>query len=219
MDLRKTGLIFGIFGILLLFIAVIIGIIIGNNEQTQREIWNDYSTYDDRPKRAEDAEESNAFLINFNTGLCSFGIGLILIGIGFSLVKDARKNLSVLFTGGIAFLILFTSLIISIYEGTISREEIEIHNKDEETEKDIDREDEIEETQAFLGPFNQFFGGFLLGSLGIGLALFTIVLSVFRVNKSKKEPKLDKFTYFSVEPLIEDEDIEEEEKYAEILED
>jgi len=51
------------------------------------------------------------------------------------------------------------------------------------------------------------------------LALFTIVLSLSKVNKRKKEPEREAITYFSVEPLIEEEDNEDEFNYAEIIAD
>jgi len=227
MDMRKTGLVLGILGLFLLLIASIIGTIIGNNEQTEMEALNDPDIgYSNMPTRVKEAEESSAFLYSFNKGLSSFGIGLILIGIGFSLAKDAINNRSVILVGIIALIILFSSFIISAYEGMMSRERAEIRNKDDPTEKDRDRIDEIDEKQAFLSPFNEFIGGFFFGSLGIALALFTIVVSLSMRKKSKKELEKEEANYFSIEPLIEEEieeieeeDIEEVLNYAEIIED
>ena len=232
MNLRKAGLLFGVFGLLLLFIVFIIGIVIGNNEQTQVEGWNNRESYDDLPESVDDAEESNAFLVNLNMGLCNFGIGLILVGTGFSFSKNIESNRLVLLAGLIALAILFTSFLISIYGGSLAREEAEINNKFDQNPKDDDREEEIEETQAFIQPFNQFFGGFLMGSFGIGLAFFTILLSFFLNNKRKSEYRYDEEeyeneyqyeddedepNYFSVEPIVEDND--EEPEYAEVLND
>ena len=215
MEFRKIGLYLGIFGTLLLFVAMIMGAIIGYNDKIIEKVDNSaitefhfngsVTTKYDELENMEDAEKSNAFLLPFNIGLSSFGIGIILIGIGFSIAQNSKDNLSFLVVAVIGIILLSTSLILSVIEGLIYREEVEIHYKNDKTEKDDERQDKNEENRAFLSPFNQFLGGFIYGSLGIALALLSIILSLFHTKKIKKDPEEEKTIRISVEPLTEDE--------------
>ncbi len=187
MNLKTIGLVMGIIGVILLLIVAIIGIVIGINSKNRTEIYNKDDSSDTEKKDAEGAEETNAFLLEMNMGLASFGVGLTMIGVGFAIAKDAKGNMAVLGVGLVAALILFLSFAVAIYSGIISKEKAEIWNKDDTSEKDDKRIEDIQENEAFLGPVNSFCGGFLFGSFGIVLALFTIVLGAFLSRKEKAQ--------------------------------
>lgn len=193
MNLKKIGLVMGIFGVFLLLIAAIIGIVVGMNSKNQAEVWNKDDPSEKEMKEVEGDEETNALLIDLNMGLGSFGVGLTMIGVGFAIAKDAKGNMAVLGVGLVAALILFLSFTVAIYSGVLSKERAELWNKDDMSEKDEKRKDEIQENEAFLGPANTFCGGFLYGSFGIVLALFTIVLGAFFAKGKKSKKKKHKY--------------------------
>ncbi len=193
MNLKKIGLVMGIIGVILLLIATIIGIVIGMNSKNIAEIGNKDEPSKKEIKDAEDSQETNALLYELNTGLASFGIGLTMIGVGFAIAKNAKGNMAVLGVGLVAALILFLSFTVAIYSGVISKEQAEIYNKDDWSEKDGKRLDEIQENEAFLIPVNMFCGGFMTGSFGIVLALFTIVLGAFFAKGKKSKKKKHKY--------------------------
>jgi len=193
MNLKTIGLVMGIIGVVLLLVAAIIGIVIGMNSKNIAEIGNKDEPSNKEIKDAEDSEETNALLYDLNTGLASFGIGLTMIGVGFAIVKKAKGNMAVLGVGLVAALILFLSFTVAIYSGVISKENEEIWNKEEKSDKDWKRLDEIHENEVFLIPVNMFCGGFMTGSFGIVLALFTIVLGAFFAKGKKSKKKKHKY--------------------------
>lgn len=185
MNTRLIGLILGGAGIFCLLIAMVLGVMIGINEQTQTKYWQDDDdvSEDDYDK----ASESAAFLNPTARGLGGFGMGILFAGIGLAIAGGKHGNLVVLIVAILAVVLLFAGLIMSIYMGAISRELEVIENKDDYGEGDGDRIREISSTTAFLQPFNFYFSGFIFGSFGMGLALFTILMGAFLKPESERK--------------------------------
>ena len=177
MNLKMIGIIIAIVGVVLLLVALILGIVIGLNDQTVAEIMNKDENSESDFDDVKAAEESNALLMPVNMGLSAFGMGLTFIGAGMALAKDNKGNMLAMAFGIVAAVILLIALVLSIYLGMLNSESMEIYNKDfdERKESDGDRLDEIQESEAFLTPVSYWLGGFWFGSLGLGLAVLTLV--------------------------------------------
>lgn len=187
MNIKTFGLVFGILGVLLLLVAAIIGIVIGVNDRTIQVVGNKDDPSEADGDDVENAYKTNAFLRDFNNGLAAWGMGLLMIGVGMAIAKDSKGNTGVLIVGLVAGFIIFISFSMALYQGIITRQEVDIYLKDDRSDSDGDTLADINENQAFLAPTNNFCGGFIYGSFGIALALFTIVLGAFVSQGGKKK--------------------------------
>ena len=181
MNLKTFGLIVGIVGIVFMIAAVIIGAVIGVNSVTETKYYDDDEDISQEDKNK--AEESTAFLMDFNTGVTGTGIGFILVGAGLVFARNKKNNTIVMGLSILTILLLIIGLCLSAYAGMLSSESTSLYNKDDMSDSDYERVNEIGETQAFLSPFTYFFSSFLFGGFTIGLAFFVILLGAFLKDK------------------------------------
>jgi len=177
MNTRVFGITIGSVGVLLLFVALILGIVMGVNNQTQVKWYQDDEDVSEGDY--DSACETEELLLPMTNGIAGFGTGLLFIGIGLALAGSHRWNIVVLIIAIVAFIVIFAGLILHLYEGMINQEHEKLSNKDRRSDNDDERMDEIEITGAFIDPFKYYLSGFLFDGLGIGLTLATMLVGAF----------------------------------------